>query len=124
MVAGIFRDADGRVLIAERLGDASFAGLWEFPGGKIDSGETRDDALRRELKEELGIEIVSFEHFKNIEHDYPDRRVSIDFFLVSHWLGSPAGLQGQGLRWIPIDQLEEKSLLPADVPVVRALQLL
>ena len=124
MVAGIFRNADGHVLIAERLGDASFAGLWEFPGGKIDAGETRDDALRRELKEELGVEIVSFQHFQSLEHDYPDRRVSIDFFLVSHWLGQPSGLQGQGLRWISIDQLDEKILLPADVPVVRALHLL
>lgn len=124
MVAGILRDADGRVLIAERLGDPSFSGLWEFPGGKIDSGETRDDALRRELKEELGVEIVSFQPFQNLEHDYPDRCVSIEFFLVSHWLGRPTGRQGQGLRWIPIDQLEEKILLPADVPVVRALHLL
>jgi len=122
VVAGILRDVDDRVLIAERLGDPAFAGLWEFPGGKIDAGETSRDALKRELQEELGVEIVTFAHFQSLKHDYPDRQVLIDFFLVSHWSGQPSGLQGQGLRWTAIDQLEEKVLLPADAPIVRSLR--
>ncbi|NOX69302.1 MAG: 8-oxo-dGTP diphosphatase MutT [Gammaproteobacteria bacterium] len=124
MVAGILRDGDARVLIAERLGDRAFVDLWEFPGGKIDAGETPGEALRRELQEELGVEIDSFAHFQRISHDYADRQVLIDFFLVSRWLGEPLGLQGQGIRWIPIDQLQEDMLLAADGPVVRALQAL
>lgn len=124
VVAGILRDGDARVLIAERLGDRAFVDLWEFPGGKIDAGETPGGALRRELQEELGVEIDSFAHFQRISHDYADRQVLIDFFLVSRWLGEPLGLQGQGIRWIPIDQLQEDMLLAADGPVVRALQAL
>lgn len=124
VVAGILRDDDACVLIAERLGDSAFVDLWEFPGGKIEAGEAPEEALRRELKEELGIEIVSFAHFQCIRHDYADRQVLIDFFLVSQWLGQPLGLQGQGLRWIPIEQLQEEVLLPADGPVVSALQAL
>jgi len=83
VVAGILRDGESRVLIAERLGDRVFRDLWEFPGGKIDAGETPGAALQRELDEELGIEIVSFDHFQRIRHDYADRQVLIDFFLVS-----------------------------------------
>jgi 8-oxo-dGTP diphosphatase len=122
VAAGILRDADDRVLITERLGDSPFAGLWEFPGGKIDDGETAPDALRRELDEELGIEIVVFEHFMHLRHDYDDRRVKIDFFMVSEWHGRPAGIEGQGLRWLAADLLDEQDLLPADAPVVRALR--
>ena len=121
VAAGILCDADGRILITERLGDVSFAGLWEFPGGKIEAGEKPAAALERELMEELGVEIVSFKHFQCVDHEYPDRHVIIDFFLVSHWLGAPSGLHGQRLKWLPIESLDENVLLPADAPVVRAL---
>ncbi len=122
VAAGILCDTRRGVMIAERLGDASFAGLWEFPGGKIDAGETPEMALARELDEELGIEIGSFMHLKNIRHDYPDRCVDIDFFLVYSWSGEPRGLHGQRLQWMPVDALDETILLPADAPVVRAIQ--
>ena len=122
MAAGILCDADGCVLLTERVGDAAFAGLWEFPGGKIDAGETADMALQRELREELGIEIAGVDLFQSVQHDYRDRQVDIDFFLVTHWIGEPSGLQGQKLKWLRIDQLDEQSLLAADAPVVIALQ--
>jgi 8-oxo-dGTP diphosphatase len=122
VAAGILCDAEGRVLITERVGDAAFAGLWEFPGGKIDTGETAEMALSRELNEELGIGVDSFERFKNIRHDYPDRCVDIDFFLVNRWTGEPRGLQGQKLQWVPVDTLDEAILLPADAPLVRMLK--
>ena len=79
VAAGILRDRSGRVLIAERTGDHLFAGLWEFPGGKLKEGEESLSALSRELGEELGIEIVDQALFMSLEHDYPDRSVSIDF---------------------------------------------
>ena len=122
VAAGILCDSAGRVLITERLGDGPFHGLWEFPGGKIAPGETACDALSRELAEELGIEITACSSFMNLRHEYEDRLVTIEFFLVSAWKREPAGLEGQALRWVRRDRLEARELLPADVAVVAALQ--
>lgn len=124
VAAGILRDADGRVLITERLGGGPFHGMWEFPGGKIGSDETPEQALARELVEELGIEPQDTTHFMHLDHDYPDRSVSIDFFLVSSWTNVPRGLEGQQLRWVATNLLAEHNLLPADVPVIEALRAL
>ncbi len=122
VAAGILRDGDGRVLITERLGDRQFTGLWEFPGGKIGRGESAADALRRELAEELGIEILASEPFMKLWHEYPDRAVKLEFFVVKTWTGIPQGLEGQRLRWVDISALDAEMLLPADVPVVDALK--
>ncbi|NCF25170.1 MAG: 8-oxo-dGTP diphosphatase MutT [Gammaproteobacteria bacterium] len=122
VAAGILRDSRGRVLIAERVGGGPFQGMWEFPGGKIGDGESPEQALERELLEELGIELGAVECFMHLEHDYPDRSVSIDFFLVRAWSNEPAGLEGQALRWVSPEQLGEQNILPADVPVIEALQ--
>lgn len=121
VAAGILRDADGRVLIAERLGDGPFHGMWEFPGGKIGAGESAEQALHRELAEELGVRLESSRHFMHLKHDYPDRSVSIDFFLVSAWRNEPEGLEGQRLRWVEAGGLADANLLPADRPVIEAL---
>ena len=122
VAAGILRDAEGRVLITERVGGGPFHGMWEFPGGKIASDESPEQALARELAEELGIEPRDATHFMHLDHDYPDRSVSIDFFLVSSWVNVPRGLEGQQLRWVPAHSLGEHNLLPADVPVIEALR--
>ena len=122
VAAGILCDASGRILIAERLGDGPFHGLWEFPGGKIASNETSLEALSRELAEELGIEITACASFMNLRHEYDDRVVSIEFFIVSDWNSEPIGREGQALRWVPRDRLDAAELLPADVPVVKALR--
>ena len=110
------------MLLAERLHDHPFAGLWEFPGGKIDSHETPGEALRRELFEELAVEIVRFERFLTVEHDYPDRQVEIEFFRVTEWRNEPRPLLGQRLRWVTMDALLADELLPANVAVVEALK--
>ena len=122
VAAGILRDADGRILITERLGGGPFHGMWEFPGGKVASNETPEQALARELVEELGVELRHTTHFMHLEHDYPDRSVSIDFYLVSAWENEPEGLEGQQLRWVEAATLADQNLLPADVPVIEALQ--
>ncbi len=122
VVAGILLDGDGRVLITERVGDGPFHGLWEFPGGKIDPDESLEAALYRELIEELGIETVTSTHFMRLDHSYPDRHVSIDFYLVEEWRNEPASLEGQQLRWVQRAHLEADILLPADAPVVEALK--
>ena len=122
VAAGILCDARGRILIAERLGGGPFHGLWEFPGGKIANGETATEALSRELAEELGIEMTAWSSFMNLRHEYDDRTVAIEFFLVSEWNSEPVGREGQELRWVPAESLDPEELLPADVPVVTALQ--
>ena len=122
VAAGILCDQAGRVLIAERLGGGPFQGLWEFPGGKIAPGETAPQALSRELAEELGIEVTECASFMNLRHEYDDRIVTIEFFIVSDWNSEPVGREGQTLRWVPREQLDAEQLLPADVPVVEALQ--
>ncbi len=122
VAAGVLCDAAGRVLIAERVGGGAFNGMWEFPGGKIAVGETSTEALSRELAEELGIEITEFASFMNLRHEYDDRVVTIEFFLVSDWNSDPVGREGQALRWVPRENLDASELLPADVPVIEALQ--
>ncbi|MGI9247925.1 MAG: 8-oxo-dGTP diphosphatase MutT [Woeseiaceae bacterium] len=122
VAAGILCDSEGRVLIAERLGDGPFHGMWEFPGGKIGPDESATQALSRELAEELGIEVTAYSSFMNLHHEYEDRIVTIEFFIVSEWNSNPVGREGQELRWVPKDCLDAEQLLPADVPVVEALQ--
>lgn len=122
VAAGILRDPAGRILIAERRCSGPFNGLWEFPGGKIRPEETALDALHRELGEELGIRIVASEPFMNLHHEYPDRTVKLEFFVVSEWRGEPAGLEGQQISWVTVSELDVELLLPADAPVVEALQ--
>ena len=122
VAAGILRDARGRILIAERVGGGPFQGMWEFPGGKIDYGESPEQALARELAEELGIELLAVERFMHLEHDYPDRSLSIQFFLVLDWKYEPAGLEGQALRWVTAAGLADEDILPADAPAIEALQ--
>lgn len=121
VVAGILFDEANNVLLAERLGDPVLAGLWEFPGGKRLPGESAARALARELQEELGVTPTQVQPFLEIDHDYVDRRVRIEFFIVTSWSGKPEGLLGQRLRWAACATLGQENLLPADEAVVRAL---
>jgi len=122
VAAGILCDSEGRILIAERLGGGQFHGLWEFPGGKIIPGESAPEALSRELAEELGIEATNISSFMNLRHEYDDRVVTIEFFIVSNWNSEPVGREGQELRWVTAEALDAEELLPADMPVVEALR--
>ena len=122
VAAGILCDSRGRILIAERLGGGAFNGMWEFPGGKIAVGESSTQALSRELAEELGIEVTEFSSFMSLRHEYDDRVVSIEFFIVSNWNCEPVGREGQKLRWVPAEKLDAEELLPADIRVVEALR--
>ena len=122
VVAGILRNADRQVLITDRSQARSMQDCWEFPGGKVECGESTSAALDRELTEELGIDRLEYEHFRTIEHDYPDLFVTIDFFIVSAWHGTPSGIEGQLLRWVDQDKLDAGLLLPADAPIIAALR--
>jgi len=122
VAAGILIDTDGRLLITDRLRASTMQAFWEFPGGKLAGGESAEEALHRELAEELGIEITLCEHFCGLEHDYPETRVAIDFFLVRQWQGTPSGNERQALRWLRPSDILPGMLLPADVPVLEMLK--
>jgi len=122
VAAGILVDADGRVLLCERLGTPPLAGLWEFPGGKIDAGEGAVEALARELLEELGVTVHEAAHFMSVEHDYPHSSVALEFYLVRTWSGEPRGLEGQGLAWREPAAIDAAELLPANAVVLESLR--
>lgn len=110
-----------QVLIAKRPDDKHQGGLWEFPGGKIEQSESEQAALTRELKEELDISIDQAEHFKQVEFDYGDKKVAINFFLIYTYKGKPTGLEGQMIRWVNIDQLNHYNFPQANQSVVDSL---
>ena len=123
VAAGVLRDAQGRVLLARRPPQAHQGGLWEFPGGKVEKGETVVQALGRELAEELGIEVVECRPLIRVAHDYGDRRVVLDTWLVTRWRGRPQGREGQPLAWVAPDELAARPMPAADRPIVTALRL-
>lgn len=123
VVAGVLTAPDGRVLIAQRPPGKHLAGGWEFPGGKRDDGETRHAALRRELIEELGVTLSEARPLIRYRHDYDDRSVDLDVWLVPDWDGEPVGLEHQALDWVEPRRLMDHDLLPADRPISIALQL-
>jgi|SRR5579863_3912277 len=97
------------------------AGRWEFPGGKVVSGETEEAALARELDEELGIEVIAAQPMMRLTHRYPDREVELSLWMVQRYRGEPRALDGQRLKWVPRAQLAGEDLLEADRPFVAAL---
>lgn len=123
VAAGALINADGEVLINERPAGKPMAGYWEFPGGKLESGETAEAALIRELHEELGIDVEALSPLIQLQHRYPDKIVKLDVFTVSQWSGTAQGLEGQMLAWCLPERLPAYKLLPADGPIVQALQL-
>jgi 8-oxo-dGTP diphosphatase len=119
-------DVDGRVLIAQRPAGRSMAGLWEFPGGKIEAGERPEHTLIRELREELGI-IVSEPCLAPLtfaSHAYPDFHLLMPLFVCRRWEGTPAALEGQALKWVKPNQLKEFPMPPADLPLISHLMTL
>jgi len=123
VVAGIFRDAHGRVLLAQRAAGKHLAGLWEFPGGKCEAGEPPEQALRRELHEEIGVDIGAVEKLIAVPWRYPQKSIVLDVYNVIRHAGSIHGREGQALRWATLKELRDIAMPPADRPIVAALQL-
>jgi len=117
------RDDVGAVLLSQRAAHKSYAGQWEFPGGKLEDGETVQAALHRELHEELGIDTTAAQPLIRIRHDYPELAVCLHVWEVIAWRGSPEGREGQALAWVEPRDIERWPLLAADAPIIRALQL-
>ncbi len=121
VVAGVITDARGRVLLSRRTEGRDLAGLWEFPGGKREPGETPEAALARELQEELGIEARIGGHLITVPQAYPGKRLRLDVRSVTRWDGIPRGREGQALAWVPPHKLPSYTMPPADIPVVGVL---
>ena len=122
VVAAVLRDEHGRVLIAQRPAGKHMAGYWEFPGGKIAPGESSEQALKRELAEELGVSLRRCHPLLQLRHDYADRVVELEVFAVDDYGGEPSGLEAQALKWVAAAELGSEALLPADRPIVEALE--
>ena len=123
VAAAVLRDDAGRVLVSRRPAGRHLAGMWEFPGGKIEPGETPEDALARELEEELGIRAGPSRPLVGVRHEYPEKVVSLRLFEVHSFTGSPHGAEGQEVRWATLEQLAALDMLPADRPLIRLLAL-
>ena len=114
--------AAAQLLIAQRPAGKWQAGRWEFPGGKIEADESPRDALVRELREELGVEVQSAQPLGQFTYDYSDRSVEISLWLVTRFEGEPQGMDGQALRWVSADELPACDLLEADRPMIEPLR--
>jgi 8-oxo-dGTP diphosphatase len=117
-------DADGRVLLAQRPQGKSMAGLWEFPGGKVEPGETPEAALIRELREELGIDTWAscLAPLTFASHAYPDFHLLMPLFACRRWQGIPAAREGQRLAWVAPARLRDYPMPPADLPLIPVLR--
>ena len=113
-------DTDGRVLLAQRPAGKPMAGLWEFPGGKVEGGERPEQTLIRELKEELGILVneACLAPLTFASHAYPDFHLLMPLFVCRRWEGTPMALEGQQLAWVRVNRLRDYPMPPADIPLI------
>ena len=123
VAVGVIRDGDGRILLTQRAKHAHQGGLWEFPGGKREADETIVEALRRELREEVGIEVQAAKPLIKINHHYPDLQVLLDVWQVEHFSGVAIACEGQAMCWVEPQQLHDFSFPAANRPIIAAAQL-
>lgn len=120
VVACALIDADGRILIAQRPEGKSMAGLWEFPGGKVEAGERPEACLIRELSEELGISVKEecLAPLTFASHAYEDFHLLMPLYVCRRWQGTPAAQEGQALKWVRAGKLRDFPMPPADEPLI------
>ena len=121
VAVGVVENAAGQVFICRRSDDQHQAGKWEFPGGKIEEGETAEQAVIRELQEEVGITVTTLQQFDKLEYQFPDRHITLWFWLVNGWDGEPWGKEGQPGRWIAQQDLAVDEFPPANAPIIEKL---
>lgn len=124
VVAVALVDADGRVLLTQRPPGKKLAGMWEFPGGKVEPGETPEAALLRELREELGLDISAacLAPIAFASHAYEDFHLLMPLYVCRRWQGQPVAREGQAMKWVRPLQMRDLPMPPADVPLVAALR--
>lgn len=121
IAVGIIRNKQNEIFITQRAADVHMANKLEFPGGKIEAGETPEQALIRELQEEVGITPVNATLFEKLEYQFPDRHITLWFWLVENWKGEPWGKEGQPGEWIAAEVLNVENFPPANEPVIAKL---
>ncbi len=121
--AAIISADQKQVLIARRPSNVDQGGLWEFPGGKLAPYETGLEGLKRELHEELGVEIVRAQPLIRVHHEYPDKHILLDVWQVHEFAGEPFGREGQAVRWVPMEELANYPFPAANLPILRAVML-
>ncbi|MGH8617685.1 MAG: Nudix family hydrolase [Burkholderiales bacterium] len=123
VAAGVILGSDGQFLLAQRPPGKAYAGYWEFPGGKLEAGETIAQALTRELHEELGLTVHTVHPWLTREYHYPHASVRLHFCRVTGWTGAPHGREGQAFAWQHPDHPTVSPMLPANGPILRSLAL-
>lgn len=118
VAVGIVEDAQGRVLVGQRTVKDAYFEKWEFPGGKLEQGESAEQALVRELSEEIGIDVIKMKALTTIVHDYPDRHVELMVFRVTQFEGNANGLEGQALRWQHPKELHALDFLQGNTAII------
>ncbi len=123
VAVAVLKDAQGRVLLSRRPEHVHQGGLWEFPGGKLEPEEGILQALAREAREELGVEIVASYPLIRVNHRYPDKNVLLDVHMVTGFIGTPHGREGQPLAWVGTDEFDAYPMPAADHPIINAIRL-
>lgn len=123
VVAAVIRDEQGNILIAQRAKDKHQGGKWEFPGGKVESGESRRSALSRELNEELGIEVGHSKRLISTYHEYEDKSIYLDVYEITQWDGNAHGREGQPVKWVKPKALGDYDFPAANKPIIEAAML-
>lgn len=118
VVVGILFNRDQQVLIALRQAHQSKGGFWEFPGGKVEAGESAYQSLCREFQEEIGITVLAALPFTQVSFDYPDKTVLLDTWRITHFEGDAIGAEGQLIRWVDVDTLNDYSFPEANRVIV------
>ncbi|WP_099607615.1 8-oxo-dGTP diphosphatase MutT [Vibrio coralliilyticus] len=119
VAAIIFNSDQSEVFITKRPDDKHKGGFWEFPGGKVESGETIEQAIARELDEEVGIQVTEQSLFEHLEYDYPEKSLKFDFISVTRFENAPYGKEGQQGVWVPVCELADYAFPEANMPILR-----
>lgn len=122
VAVGVLHNEDGAVLIGQRTVKDAYFNKWEFPGGKIEPGETIEVALQRELNEEIGIKVIQSNSLVEVQHDYPDRSVQLYVHQVAQYEGEPTPREGQLIRWVMLSELDQIDFLKGNQAIVDALR--
>ncbi len=118
----VIRDENGKMLIDRRLEEGLLGGLWEFPGGKIEPGETIQDCIKREIKEEIGIDIAVEDHLITIDHAYTHLKITLNVYFCRHLAGEPQTIECQEIRWVTLDEIDKFPFPKANTRIIEALR--